>query len=93
MFADEAREELVQNRGTQFDPDVVDGILAVTITWTPGIDCQGASWRREGNARDRLKFPHDPAEASMQIAAAEAELEGDGAQATKAASPQHPSQS
>jgi len=30
MSTEEAREELVQNRGTQFDPDVVDAILAVT---------------------------------------------------------------
>jgi HD-GYP domain-containing protein (c-di-GMP phosphodiesterase class II) len=29
MSAKEAREELVQNRGTQFDPEVVDAILAV----------------------------------------------------------------
>jgi response regulator RpfG family c-di-GMP phosphodiesterase len=27
--ANEAREELVRNRGTQFDPNVVDAILAV----------------------------------------------------------------
>jgi HD-GYP domain-containing protein (c-di-GMP phosphodiesterase class II) len=27
--ANEAREELVCNRGTQFDPNVVDAILAV----------------------------------------------------------------
>jgi HD-GYP domain-containing protein (c-di-GMP phosphodiesterase class II) len=91
MSADEAREELVQNRGTQFDPDVVDAFLAVTITWTPGIDSQGASWGRDWNARDRLKFPHDPAEASMQIAAAEAELEGDGAQATESGQSPAPS--
>jgi HD-GYP domain-containing protein (c-di-GMP phosphodiesterase class II) len=31
MSADEAREELVRNRGTQFDPDVVDAILAVVM--------------------------------------------------------------
>ena len=30
MSADEAREELVRNRGTHFDPNVVDAILAVT---------------------------------------------------------------
>jgi HD-GYP domain-containing protein (c-di-GMP phosphodiesterase class II) len=30
MSAKEAREELVRNRGTQFDPNVVDAILAVT---------------------------------------------------------------
>jgi len=30
MSTEEAREELVQNRGTQFDPDVVDAILAVS---------------------------------------------------------------
>jgi HD-GYP domain-containing protein (c-di-GMP phosphodiesterase class II) len=30
MSAKEAREELMQNRGTQFDPQVVDAILAVT---------------------------------------------------------------
>jgi HD-GYP domain-containing protein (c-di-GMP phosphodiesterase class II) len=30
MSTDEARRELVQNRGTQFDPNVVDAILAVT---------------------------------------------------------------
>jgi HD-GYP domain-containing protein (c-di-GMP phosphodiesterase class II) len=29
MSANEAREELVRNRGTQFDPNVVDAILAV----------------------------------------------------------------
>src|SRR4029453_17096194 len=30
MTTDEARGELIQNRGTQFDPNVVDAILAVT---------------------------------------------------------------
>ena len=30
MSTEEAREELVQNRATQFDPDVVDAILAVS---------------------------------------------------------------
>ena len=30
MSSEEAREELVRNRGTQFDPDVVDAMLAVT---------------------------------------------------------------
>jgi HD-GYP domain-containing protein (c-di-GMP phosphodiesterase class II) len=30
MSADEAREKLVRNRGTHFDPNVVDAILAVT---------------------------------------------------------------
>jgi HD-GYP domain-containing protein (c-di-GMP phosphodiesterase class II) len=30
MSPEEARSELIQNRGTQFDPDVVDAILALT---------------------------------------------------------------
>jgi HD-GYP domain-containing protein (c-di-GMP phosphodiesterase class II) len=30
MSSEEARDELVRNRGTQFDPDVVDAMLAVT---------------------------------------------------------------
>lgn len=30
MSANEARQELTRNRGTQFDPDVVDAILAIT---------------------------------------------------------------
>jgi HD-GYP domain-containing protein (c-di-GMP phosphodiesterase class II) len=31
MSAMEAREELIRNRGTQFDPNIVDAILAVTV--------------------------------------------------------------
>jgi HD-GYP domain-containing protein (c-di-GMP phosphodiesterase class II) len=30
MSAEAAREELLRNRGTQFDPRVVDAVLAVT---------------------------------------------------------------
>jgi response regulator RpfG family c-di-GMP phosphodiesterase len=29
MSTDEARRELIQNRGTQFDPHAVDALLAV----------------------------------------------------------------
>jgi HD-GYP domain-containing protein (c-di-GMP phosphodiesterase class II) len=32
MSLTEARAELMQNRGTQFDPDVVDAILAFTAS-------------------------------------------------------------
>jgi HD-GYP domain-containing protein (c-di-GMP phosphodiesterase class II) len=41
MSAEEAREELRQNRGSQFDPDIVDAILVVTTPWTPGTDQGG----------------------------------------------------
>jgi HD-GYP domain-containing protein (c-di-GMP phosphodiesterase class II) len=36
MSLAEVRAEFVLNRGTQFDPDVVDAILALTTAFTPG---------------------------------------------------------
>jgi HD-GYP domain-containing protein (c-di-GMP phosphodiesterase class II) len=35
MSVADAQAELVRNRGTQFDPDVVDSILALTVRTPP----------------------------------------------------------
>jgi HD-GYP domain-containing protein (c-di-GMP phosphodiesterase class II) len=53
MSLAETRAELVQNRGTQFDPDVVDAILALTTAHIPG--------RPEVASRDSARVPVEQA--------------------------------